>query len=208
MSKKPAPERITLTFDLHDLPTAQHRAGLAGLILQIDSMGEDGNRRPEKLIPEIEELTATSATITFTRDSMQGVFDDLYAAKLDRGRRRQQVAGRGQTQAGRVLHPEEGPEDGRDEAGPGFAYDVVQPLGPVPVAAPQGWVKEPLARPLAADGLVDPPGGEQRPLPRPVQRPGGRQALRRRGDGLGPGRRFPGEAARSPSSRPSRSPAP
>lgn len=81
MSKKPAPERITLTFDLLDLPTAQHRAGLAGLILQIDSMGEEGNRRSPKLIPEIEKLTTTSATIAFTRDSMQGVFDDLYAAK-------------------------------------------------------------------------------------------------------------------------------
>jgi CRISPR-associated protein Cmx8 len=82
MSKKSAPERITLTFDLHDLPTAQHRAGLAGLILQIDSMGSDGNRRNPKLIPAIE-LTPTSATITFTRESMQGVFDDAYAAKPD-----------------------------------------------------------------------------------------------------------------------------
>src|SRR3954452_22196571 len=84
MAKKPPPERITLTFDLHDLPTAQHRAGLAGLILQIDSMGPDGHRRDPRLIPEIDEaaLTATSARITFTRDSMQGVFDDLYDAKL------------------------------------------------------------------------------------------------------------------------------
>ena len=88
MSKKAAPERITLTFDLHDLPTAQHRAGLAGLILQIDSMGLDRHKRDSKLIPVIEEetLTPTSATITFTPDSMQGVFDDLYHAKLVDGK--------------------------------------------------------------------------------------------------------------------------
>ena len=51
MSKKAAPERITLTFDLHDLPTAQHRAGLAGLILQIDSMGPDGNQKEPESHP-------------------------------------------------------------------------------------------------------------------------------------------------------------
>ena len=80
MSKKAAPERITLTFDIHDLPTAQHRAGLGGLILQIDSMGPDGNKRDPRNIPELE-VTPTTATITFTPDSMRGVFDDVYAAK-------------------------------------------------------------------------------------------------------------------------------
>lgn len=82
MSKKPEPDRIPMDFDLHDLPTAQHRAGLGGLILQIDSMGEEGNRRDPRLIPIIEEITPTTAKISFTRDSMQGVFDDLYAAEV------------------------------------------------------------------------------------------------------------------------------
>jgi CRISPR-associated protein Cmx8 len=81
MSKKSGPERITLTFDLHDLPTAQHRAGLGGLLLQIDSMKADGNQRDPKRIPDIEELTPTSATIAFTPESMQGIFDDVYAAE-------------------------------------------------------------------------------------------------------------------------------
>lgn len=85
MSKKKAdPEQVSLTFDLHDLPTAQHRAGLAGLILQIDSMGPTKNRRDPRSIPVIDEasLTPTRVTITFTRESMQGVFDDLYFAEL------------------------------------------------------------------------------------------------------------------------------
>ena len=84
MSKQKAePDQVSLTFDLHDLPTAQHRAGLAGLILQIDSMGPSANRRNPKLVPIIDEagLTPTRVTITFTRESMQGIFDDLYAAK-------------------------------------------------------------------------------------------------------------------------------
>lgn len=88
MSKQPDPERITLTYDLHDLPTTQHRAGLAGLILQIDAMGPKGYRKDPGLVPVIDEasLTATSATIAFTRDSMQGVFDDLYSATLVDGK--------------------------------------------------------------------------------------------------------------------------
>ena len=86
MAKKADPERITVEYDLHDLPTAQHRAGLAGLILQIDSMGPDGNRRASHLIPEILEITPSKATLIFTKESLQGVFDDLYAAVLVDGK--------------------------------------------------------------------------------------------------------------------------
>jgi hypothetical protein len=42
---------LTVRFDLFDLPTAQHKAGLAGMLLQIQSMGN--RRRPENTIPEI-----------------------------------------------------------------------------------------------------------------------------------------------------------
>lgn len=82
MSKKNKAEKLTLDFDLHELPTAQHRAGLAGLILQIDAMGPKGYRRDTRLIPVIEDLTADTAKISFTADSIQGVFDELYSAEL------------------------------------------------------------------------------------------------------------------------------
>ena len=56
MSKKPPSERITLHFDILDLPTAQHRAGLAGLVLQVESMKK--RRLPADRIPErIPELS-------------------------------------------------------------------------------------------------------------------------------------------------------
>ena len=82
MSKQAQVEAVTLTFDLHELPTAQHRAGLAGLILQIDAMGPKGYGKAEKLIPVIKDLTENTATITFRPDSLQGLFKELYAAKL------------------------------------------------------------------------------------------------------------------------------
>ncbi len=130
MSKNPAPDRITLSFDLLDLPTAQHRAGLAGLILQIDSMGEGGNRRPKKLTPEIEEVTTTTATVTFTRDSMQGVFDDLYAAKLVEVVVANKWPGEAKPKDGEFHVSKKDPKTGELKQARGFAYDVVQPQSP------------------------------------------------------------------------------
>ena len=131
MAKKPPPERITLTFDLHDLPTAQHRAGLAGLILQIDSMGSEGNRRDPGLIPEIDEeaLTATSARVTFTPESMQGVFDDLYAAKLVEVVVVSKWANV-DPKPGEHFIERKAPKSGELTKVKGFAYDVVQPQAP------------------------------------------------------------------------------
>ena len=131
MPKKKPPDRITLEFDLHDLPTAQHRAGLAGLILQIDSMGPEGNRRPSKLIPEIDEeaLTSSFARITFTPDSMQGVFDDLYEAKPVEI----VVASKWANvdpKPGEYFIEKRDPKTGEIKKATGYAYDVVQPQSP------------------------------------------------------------------------------
>ena len=130
MSKKAAPERIALTIDLHDLPTAQHRAGLAGLILQIDSMGPEGNKRDANLIPVIEELTPTSATIAFTRESMQGVFDDVYAAELREIVVAKKWQGAIKPKPGEYFIEKKDPKTGEVKKSPGFAYDIVQPQAP------------------------------------------------------------------------------
>jgi CRISPR-associated protein Cmx8 len=67
-------DAFTLTYELADLPTAQHKAGLAGLLVMIDSLRE---RKIEPL-PVIEWLSSMGASITFTLESLQTVFDDLY----------------------------------------------------------------------------------------------------------------------------------
>lgn len=79
-AKPKAPEQVSVPYDLLNLPTAQHRAGLAGLLLQIRHM-EGKNPRP-KAIPEITDETATSATIVFNAESTQCLFDDLYSATV------------------------------------------------------------------------------------------------------------------------------
>lgn len=76
---------VRITYDLYDLPTAQHKAGLAGLLLQIRSMS---NRNAELPVPIVEwdnEFPETRVTLEFTADTVQSLFDDLYDATLDEG---------------------------------------------------------------------------------------------------------------------------
>ncbi|MCE1246813.1 MAG: type I-MYXAN CRISPR-associated protein Cmx8 [Firmicutes bacterium] len=70
------PNTILLEFDLFSLPTAQHKAGLAGLLLMIRSM----EARKLPVVPEIKKLDSYSASIEFSKESIQALFDDLYDA--------------------------------------------------------------------------------------------------------------------------------
>jgi CRISPR-associated protein Cmx8 len=84
-AKKAEPENIEVRFDLHELPTAQHKAGLAGLLVQIDSMGErriTGLLPAETQIPDLVDRSATAAVFRLTRRSVQDLLDDLYAAEV------------------------------------------------------------------------------------------------------------------------------
>jgi len=76
MAKTPPPKSVTITYDLFDLPTAQHKAGLAGLLLQIDSM-----RNRNIPAPCVVSRSATQATIEFTEATVQSLFNDVYAAE-------------------------------------------------------------------------------------------------------------------------------
>jgi CRISPR-associated protein Cmx8 len=75
-----APTSVTLRYELGDLPTAQHRAGLAGLLLQTESMTSRG--LPHEAIPRVQLTSATCVEATFTKESLCALFDDLYDAKL------------------------------------------------------------------------------------------------------------------------------
>jgi CRISPR-associated protein Cmx8 len=79
MSKKPAPkDTLVIDYDLFDLPTAQHKAGLAGLLRMVQSM----KQRHLGSIPDILTVTRNSVSISFSEESVQALFDDLYDATL------------------------------------------------------------------------------------------------------------------------------
>jgi CRISPR-associated protein Cmx8 len=73
------PTEVTVTYDLFDLPTAFHKAGLAGLLLLIQSL------RQRNILTEFQSryaLAPTSATVTFTEPILQLLMDDLYDASI------------------------------------------------------------------------------------------------------------------------------
>ncbi len=78
MAKAKPPETVTITYDLFDLPTAQHKAGLAGLLLQIESM-----KSRKQVAPTYRwdtEASNSRVHIEFTEESTGSLFNDLYDA--------------------------------------------------------------------------------------------------------------------------------
>ncbi len=67
-------EHIRLEYRLADLPTAQHKAGLAGLVLLIRNLEERGVE-PR---PVLVRVDAHAATIELDEAGLRGLFDDLY----------------------------------------------------------------------------------------------------------------------------------
>jgi CRISPR-associated protein Cmx8 len=114
-------------YDLFALPTAQHKAGLAGLLLQVRSMADRG--LPSESIPEVlaGELTPTSAAVRFTERSVQALFDDLYDARVVEVPVKSRWAG--EPPKREELVPDTDPETGQVTRSRRFIYDVVQPQG-------------------------------------------------------------------------------
>src|SRR2546429_6102027 len=76
--KPAAPSEVVVEYDLFDLPTAFHKAGLAGLILLIESL------KARQVLTAAEskyQATATGATVTFTESLVRKLMDDLYDAR-------------------------------------------------------------------------------------------------------------------------------
>ncbi len=124
---KSLPEVVSIRYDLHELPTAQHKAGLAGLILQIESMKErkkSGHLREDLEIPEVSEQTASSATIRFNRASVQELFDDLYSAEVV------EVKSASKWPSAKLKEERPNPDPKEGEPKRYFIYEVVEPSGP------------------------------------------------------------------------------
>lgn len=119
--QKPSP--ITITYDLFDLPTAQHKAGLAGLLLQIEYME---HRRPKLPAPRVVEQSATSATIEFTEDTLLSLMKCLYDAETV------EVRVKAKWQNATLLredYAEEKDDQGKTKRVKVFVYEQCQPKG-------------------------------------------------------------------------------
>ena len=121
MEKATHETEITLSYSLFDLPSAQHKAGLAGLLLLIDSLRQRG----ADPLPDVSHLSATSVKLTFTQVSMQTVFDDLYDAALVERASKSKWSGK----SPKRVEIEEKRDEKSEKVKPQkiYVYDVVEP---------------------------------------------------------------------------------
>lgn len=73
--KKEEIKEITLEYHLHELPSSQHKAGLAGLYLIIDWLNEQDINK--ELIQKTE-ITETSLKVTLTKKDITDLFNEIY----------------------------------------------------------------------------------------------------------------------------------
>ena len=73
-------EILTIEYNLAELPSSQHRAGLAGLVLMVEWLK---NEPDKKGVCEISNLNETSATLEINKEGLQFLFDKTYAAAAE-----------------------------------------------------------------------------------------------------------------------------
>ncbi|MCI5148544.1 MAG: type I-MYXAN CRISPR-associated protein Cmx8 [Candidatus Electrothrix sp. MAN1_4] len=114
-------ETLTLSYSLFDLPTAQHKAGLAGLLVMIESM----RRRGLEPLPEIVDFGPTQVTLALTPESLQVLCDDLFAAEIIEI----QVKSKWQGAAPKDTVEVTVEQNGKKKQEKRFVYDILQPKG-------------------------------------------------------------------------------
>lgn len=145
-NNKTAGESLVLEYDLASLPSAQHKAGLAGLLLLIKAMGD--LKRPS--VPQTKH-DALRATVALTPTSYQAMMNELYGGCLVESRAKQQRKDQNKqlippirTEVDQVLDK----KNGKTKAVTFYIYEDVVPEGPFFRASAfgnlvdkKGWVK-------------------------------------------------------------------
>lgn len=133
------PEAITLEYDPLLLPTAQHRAGLAGLLVLADTL----RKRGKGPLPHIEHTADGRVRVRLDEPSLSILFEDLYAATEEEQPRTQKLK-RGKGSDKREVPPlrEEVVEEGGKKKTL-YYYKQVVPRAPFLSAlqTPPGWIK-------------------------------------------------------------------
>jgi CRISPR-associated protein Cmx8 len=133
---------LRLRWTLHELPSSQHRAGLAGLALSVNFL----RRRPDrKGVCEIE-LDEQGLTLVVNREGMQSLFDDVYDATREETASRSKWAGADPKRIEEIEVKDE--KAGKPRIEKRFIYDRVVPAGALvgdwdgaATGAPKLWLK-------------------------------------------------------------------
>ncbi len=129
-------DKLTLEYNLADLPSAQHKAGLAGLLVMIESL----KRRKKSPLPETR-VSQASAEITFTKEALRLLSDDLYDSQWIEIDSKQKWTNKKPKRIEEI----EIDVDGKTKKEKRFIYDDVKPKGAfLQVYYPDGdglWIK-------------------------------------------------------------------
>jgi CRISPR-associated protein Cmx8 len=117
---------LKVRWDLHELPSSQHRAGLAGLALSVEFLKRKPNR---KGLCEIERIDERGLSIAADREGMQSLFDDVYSATLEETAVKVKWAGLEPKRVDEVTVSDEKTRKTKKEKR--FVYDRVVPAGPL-----------------------------------------------------------------------------
>lgn len=143
----PAGPPLDLTWNLAELPSAQHKTGLAGLVLMVRWLGRQPKRRG---VCELTRLDADGATLRVNRTGMRELFDETYAAtevehessKVRKDRRKAEIT------PIRTVEREVKGEDGKLKKKTFYVYPDTEPRGAFladlddPAAGGSGkWIK-------------------------------------------------------------------
>ena len=115
-----ADETVILDYDLHALPTAQHKSGLAGLLLMIESM----RLRRIGPLPGFR-ISHNSVRLEVTKESLQALCDDFFDARwieTETKTKWQKAVPK------RVIEKEE-EANGKVRKTKFYVYDIYQPKG-------------------------------------------------------------------------------
>ena len=133
-------DSITLTVDPFLLPTTQHRAGLAGLMVLTETM----RRRGMGPLPEIRPDGAGRYLITLTQAALCSALNDLYDATLEERGFPNKLKGSlasGEAREPKRVEKQTDQETGKDKTV--YIYDQLVPKGAFlhALGMPSAWIK-------------------------------------------------------------------
>jgi CRISPR-associated protein Cmx8 len=127
---KTQPDSVEIRYDLYELPTAQHKAGLAGLLMQIDSMQERkdaGIFASDFELPAVVERQPTSVTIRLSEKTVLNLFNDLYDAEVVEQARKQKAK---KKEPKAIIEVDaKDATTGRIKKEKRYVYDAIRPMG-------------------------------------------------------------------------------
>jgi CRISPR-associated protein Cmx8 len=134
---KPDVELLTLNYQLAELPSSQHRAGLAGLVLVVDRW-LNGRQVPtfqqkisEGAICRFTRIDDRGASLELNQAGLEALFDEIYAASVEEQERAQPLKNK-QKEIIPPLREEERQETdakGKQKTKKVYIYPVVIPRG-------------------------------------------------------------------------------